>query len=142
MHPVLDNIAVGITTTCPPPSNVLEDNDDALSTPSVSRVGTTLEEDREQGGVVRQIDPGDGVCVLDRDNYEYVDVCQNGQQSISDDDSMEYEDHNKTGGGDNYVRNLPKRELNRGWYRVYKIKGDRTMRKSKKWLRKSMGMFG
>ena len=60
MHPVLDNITVGTTTMCPPPSDVLEDNDDSLSMPSVSRVGTTLEEDREQGGVVGQIDPGDG----------------------------------------------------------------------------------
>ena len=58
----------------PPPSDVLEDNNDSLSTPSVSRIQTTLEEDilfTQQGQVVGQIDLGDGVC----DNYECVDVC-------------------------------------------------------------------
>ena len=74
MQPVLDNITVGTTTMWPPPSDVLEDNNDSLSTPSVSRIQTTLEEDilfTQQGQVVGQIDLGDGVC----DNYECVDVC-------------------------------------------------------------------
>ena len=55
LPPILDNIAGRTNTTCPSPSHVLEDNGNCISTPSMVRNGTTIEEDillTQQGGVV------------------------------------------------------------------------------------------